>query len=218
MTRPRAVLFDFDYTLADSTPGIVECVNKALTAMGHPPAELGAIRATIGMPLADTYHALTGAALSPEQCGEFVRRFVERADIIMADNTTFYPETRPTLETLRRDGYHTGIISTKYRYRIDTVLRRDGLRDLFDILIGGEDVTAHKPAPDGLLLALRTLHIPPHAALYIGDSTIDAQTAQAAQVPFIAITTGATPPTDFAPYAPHAILGSLTELAPLLKQ
>jgi len=213
--RPRAILFDFDYTLADSTPGIADCVNTALAAMGHAPAELPAIRATVGMSLANAYCTLAGAQ-SLERCGEFVRRFTERADLIMTDWTTVYAETRPVLETLRRDGYKTGIISTKFRHRIEAVLRRDGIRHLVDVIVGGEDVTAHKPAPDGLVLAINNLRIHPRAAIYVGDSIIDGQTARAAHVPFIAVTTGVTTTNDLAAYAPRAILKSLMELPQLL--
>ena len=60
MRKARAVLFDFDLTLADSTLGAVECVNYALGAMALPRAEPEAIRATIGFSLAATLASLTG--------------------------------------------------------------------------------------------------------------------------------------------------------------
>ncbi len=47
----RAVLFDFDYTLGDSSEGIVLCVNRALESLGRPPAPPEAIRPTIGLSL-----------------------------------------------------------------------------------------------------------------------------------------------------------------------
>ncbi len=31
--RIQTVIFDFDYTLADSSPGVIECVNYALTRL-----------------------------------------------------------------------------------------------------------------------------------------------------------------------------------------
>ena len=45
----RAVLFDFDFTLADSAEGIVACMNHALGRLGLPPAPADAIRRTIGL-------------------------------------------------------------------------------------------------------------------------------------------------------------------------
>ncbi len=44
-----AVILDFDYTLADSSPGIIACVNHALTKLGLPTASAEEIRPTIGI-------------------------------------------------------------------------------------------------------------------------------------------------------------------------
>ena len=54
----RAVLFDFDLTLADSTRGAIECINYALVKMGLPQAEDQAIKATIGLSLPATLVAV----------------------------------------------------------------------------------------------------------------------------------------------------------------
>ena len=44
----RAVMFDFDFTLADSSEGVVICVNHALSRMGLPESPADAIARTIG--------------------------------------------------------------------------------------------------------------------------------------------------------------------------
>lgn len=56
----QAVIFDFDYTLGDSTEGIITSANYALEKMGCKSAEREAIRRTIGLSLQETYIALTG--------------------------------------------------------------------------------------------------------------------------------------------------------------
>ena len=61
-----------------------------------------------------------------------------------------------------------------------------------DIIVGGEDVKAAKPSPEGLLLAIKRLHVSKAETLYIGDSTVDAETAQAAGVDFAGVTHGVT--------------------------
>ena len=55
----RAVIFDFDYTLADASEGIVDCVGYALRQMRLPPSEPAAIQKTIGLSLSKTFAALT---------------------------------------------------------------------------------------------------------------------------------------------------------------
>lgn len=209
------VLFDFDYTLADSTPGIVECVNSALCGLGYVPVAEAAIRRTVGMSLADTFCALTGSQ-SPERCGEFEQLFVRRADEVMVDRTTLYLEVRGVIEAVRRMGIKTGIVTTKFQRRIYAVLRREKMEALFDVVVGAENVTAHKPAPEGLLLALAQLHIAPAKALYVGDSLVDAETATRAGVAFAAVTTGVTTAAEFNAYQPVAMLDRLAKVLEVL--
>ena len=44
----KAVLFDFDYTLVDSSRAVIECVNHALRDLRHEEAAGDTIRRTIG--------------------------------------------------------------------------------------------------------------------------------------------------------------------------
>lgn len=55
----KAVIFDFDYTLGDSTNGIVLSVNYALEQLGHSVRDVAEIRKTIGLSLKETYLVLT---------------------------------------------------------------------------------------------------------------------------------------------------------------
>jgi len=47
----QIVVFDFDYTLADSSTGVVHSANHALETLGLPPADEERIKRTIGLPL-----------------------------------------------------------------------------------------------------------------------------------------------------------------------
>ena len=56
----KAILFDFDYTLADSSRGVIDCIGYALGALRLPPVSEEAACRTIGLSLADTLAALAG--------------------------------------------------------------------------------------------------------------------------------------------------------------
>ena len=75
----KAAIFDFDYTLADSSEGVVECVNYALRGVGLPEANADEIRSTIGLPLPEILVRLAGRENS-HMCDEYVALFVEKAD------------------------------------------------------------------------------------------------------------------------------------------
>jgi phosphoglycolate phosphatase len=211
----RAVLFDFDLTLADSTRGAVECINYALTKMGLPPAEHQAIKATIGLSLPATLVRLTGLT-DPVLAKHFTENFVECADLRMVDLTSIFPDASCAVHELRKADIKTGIVSTKYRYRIEAILARDGLTDGFDVIVGGEDVVRHKPDPEGLYRALERIGISGQDGVYVGDHPVDAMAASAAGIPFIAVLTGNGLRRDFDEWPDTLFIESLQRLPTLL--
>lgn len=209
------VVFDFDLTLADSTSAVVECSNHALAAMGFPPAGPETVRRTIGLTLPNAFREMTGA-MDPALGADFARRFVERADEVMVTDTRIYPDVAETLAILRNSGARLGIVSTKYRYRIEAILARHGLARAVDTIIGGEDVSAHKPDPEGLVLLMRQLGTEPGKTVYIGDHVIDAELAQRAGSAFVAVRTGATAAEAWVAWAPLAIIDGIRDLVAVL--
>ena len=88
------------------------------------------------------------------------------------------------LERLR-ERYRLAIFTGRLREEAEVTLRRFAPHSLFDMLMPDDEVTAPKPAPDGLLqIATR---YPGLAMWYVGDTVDDARSAKAAGVPFIGI-------------------------------
>ena len=94
-SHPRTILFDFDYTLADSSTGVIACTNFALEALGLPTAPPDVIRQTIGLTLEDSFAQIVGASVPADRFSaaskEFDRLFIRQADAIMADHTVVFP-------------------------------------------------------------------------------------------------------------------------------
>jgi phosphoglycolate phosphatase len=214
-TNFASVIFDFDYTLADSSAGEVECVNYAFRAMNLPPAAKADIHAMIGISLPETFKRLTGDA-GKTGADRFVELFIQRADAVMLDYIVLFDSARPAVQQLVGNGLTLGIVSTKYRRRISAFLQREGLTHAFKVVVGGEDVAAHKPDPTGLLMALEKLGYVSSQTIYVGDSVVDAETAQRANVPFVAVLSGVTPKNAFRGYAPLAVIDNLQMLPSLL--
>jgi phosphoglycolate phosphatase len=114
---------------------------------------------------------------------------------------------------LRQNGLKLGIVSTKYRYRIEGILRRENLLEAFDVVIGGEDVAQHKPDPAGLQRAGELLNSAPAQMLYVGDSVVDAEAARRGGVAFAAVLSGVTSKEDFCRYPVAKVANDLTALA-----
>lgn len=207
-------LFDFDYTLADSSRGIVICFRNVLERHGHTGISDEAIKRTIGKTLEDSFSILSGIT-TPETLAEYKKEYVKEADTYMTVNTFFFPETVTVLKTLKSQGAQIGIISTKFRFRIREMVDQHFPKVFFDIIIGGEDVKQTKPDPQGIKKALRRLHRRKSETLYIGDSTVDAETAQAAKVDFVGVLNGMTTREELMVYPHRQILDNLS-LLPLI--
>ena len=207
----QSVIFDFDYTLADSSDGVIECANHALRRLGLPEATDDAIRRTIGLSLPDSLTALAGEEHA-ELGDEYMRIFQERGFKIMPDATIVYEFVPSLVDTLLDRGINIGIVSSGRRRRINAVLQRYGLDGRFGVIVGSEDVETMKPDPSGLLHAVKTMETPKERCLYVGDSVTDAQTARRAGVPFAAVLSGVTEEDAFAEYEPVMVLGNAGDL------
>ena len=204
----------FDYTLADSSRGVLECINHAFKGMDLPKVAAEDAKRTIGLSLPNILVALAGRE-QEGRVGEFARLFVEKANEIMTDLTEVFEEVPRVIKHLKREGVAVGIISTKFRRRIEEILARDDLLEPFEVIVGGEDVSRHKPDPEGLLAAIERLGGSPSGSLYVGDSVTDAETARLAGVPFAAVLSGVTPREAFTDYPVYDILDNLGELIDL---
>lgn len=207
----KAVIFDFDYTLADSSRGVYESVCHALNKMGYSCPEYEEVCKTIGLHLSRTFAVLTGNE-NDEDAVRFMAYFKEKADQIMSEKTIVFDEVEPAFEYFASKGIKRAIVSTKFRYRIKDVLDRNGLAHLVDVIIGGEDVKKPKPDPEGLEKAIAYLGLSKEDCLFVGDSLVDAGTAKNAQVDFIATLTGTTARTEFEEYEPLYIIKNLSEM------
>lgn len=215
--RYKGLVFDFDYTLGDSTEGIVASANYALERLGYAPAEKEAIRKTIGLHLEETYRVLVkeqGAEGAAAEEAEFPRLFIEKADEIMTEKSSFYPGVLELIRKWKKQGYKLAIVTTKYSYRIEGILEKYHGKDLFHTIIGGDNVNRPKPDPEGVFKVLELWGMSKEEVLYVGDSLVDARTAQAAGVDFAGVTTGTTTKETLEEYPNIGVFAEL-ELLPV---
>lgn len=207
----RALVFDFDLTLADSSKGILICFKHVLEKFGYEIPDDEAIYNTIGMTLTDAFDVLTGIANNPQR-EEMRKEYVKKADDVMVVNTFFYDNVIAVLQVLQQAGIKVGIVSTKYRYRISDTFECQAHSHPYDEIIGGEDVQNHKPDPQGINMIIDRFKIDKDKVLYVGDSYIDAETAMNAGIDFAGVTTGSTTAEMFGKYPNICISDNLLKL------
>ena len=172
----RAICFDFDYTLGDSTDSIVAGFQYGFTRLGWPAPDRETVRRTVGYLLEDAYTLLTGDR-DPEHRAAFRPLFLEASMERQRRETTLFPGAPELLRELKARGIRLGIVSS-------------------------DRVKRHKPDPEGLLAAMSRLGAGPEETLFCGDTVLDAGAAQNAGTEFAAVLNGTTPASAFREW-PH---------------
>lgn len=211
----KGLIFDFDYTLGDSTDGIVICINYALECLGYEPADRETVRKTIGLHLEEVYRVLVsrqGKTLKFTEESEFAHLFMEKADQVMTESSSFFPGALALAREWKRRGYKLAIVTTKYHHRIEAILQKYQESGLFDVIVGGDEVKYPKPDPQGIFHVLGEWDLSKEEVLYVGDSLVDARTAQAAGVDFAGVTTGTTAKEEMDDYPHVGVFAGLEEL------
>ncbi len=211
MRKYQTVLLDFDYTLVDSSEGILKCMEYAFSKMGILPPQKDAIRKTIGMSLEESFERLTEIK-EEEKCREFCQLFVAHSKEVMSEKVEVFSDTVSVLCRLKEEGVRVGIVSAKDKETIEKIAREKGFLSYIDIVIGENETEEKKPAPDQLNLALSILKSDKESALYVGDSLVDAAAARNAGVDFLAVTTGVTSKEEFMHSSHVGVIETLGEI------
>ncbi len=185
----RAV-FDLDGTLIDSAPDIHAAGNAVLAAEGLPGVTPEQARSFIGNGARVFVERLERAAAGssdPARADRMRRRFAEEYEVAHA-LTRPYPGAESALMLLKSTGWRLGLCTNKPLGPTRSVLAHFGWTDLFEIIIGGDSLPVIKPDPAPLHAAMAALGDGP--VVYVGDSEVDAATAQATRTPFALFTEG----------------------------
>lgn len=186
-----AVIFDLDGTLVDSAPDIHAAVARCLVEEGLPALSAAQVARFVGngVPvLIDRVMAACGIAPDPLRRSNLIAQFLGHYQAAMSDLTTVYPGVPAALKALQQAGHLMALCTNKPAAAASTILRAFDLAQYFKVVVGGDSLAVTKPHPAPLLQAIRFLGA--NAAIFVGDSEVDAETAQAAVVPFVLFSEG----------------------------
>jgi phosphoglycolate phosphatase len=206
------VLFDFDGTLADSYPAITASVNHVRAHHGLPPLPQNEVRYFVGRGPA----YLIAHTVPAGDTGKNVACYKAHHPSVMRDGTRLFPGVADALAALKRFGLLLAVCSNKPRAFTVALLDHFGVGAIFDLVVGPEDVPRPKPAPDMLTNALRRLGVSNSSALYVGDMTVDIETARGARTAVWVVPTGSDTRATLEAARPDRILDHFAELAELV--
>ena len=177
----KAVLFDLDGTLLDTLADLAYSANLALKARRLPTHRVEAYKDFIG----DGVEKLVERALPPnERSPESVRLLSGEMRAVYRDNwsrsTEPYPGIRRLLRSLAERKIALAVFSNKPDEFAKISVAHFFVDTEFASVLGARPEAPLKPHPQGALEIAGRLGQAPEQCLFLGDSTVDMQTAVAA--------------------------------------
>lgn len=183
------LIFDLDGTLIDSAPDIQAAVNRMLAGQGLAPLDLPTVTSFVGNGLPKLVErVMTLCGLDAARHKELTQETLGFYNASHATLTRTYPGVLQALETLGEAGHRLAICTNKPEAPARAILADLGLARHFLVVIGGDTLPVNKPDPAPALECIRQMG--GGAAAFIGDSEVDAATAEAAGLPFYLFTEG----------------------------
>jgi phosphoglycolate phosphatase len=173
LTRPRAILFDWDNTLVDSWTTIHVALNAVMAAMEKPLWSLRETKERVRLSLRESFPLHFG-----DRWEEARQIYLDAFRTIHLDRLSALPGRGELLRGLVADGIFLGVVSNK----TGTLLRREaeqiGWSGLFGSIIGAGDAAQDKPDSAPVALALEPSGLEPgEAAWLVGDTGTDMECA-----------------------------------------
>jgi len=168
--RFRAVLFDLDGTLIDSTRLIIESYHHTMRVhRGHTLAEAEWIKG-LGTPLRVQFRRFTD---DPDEIQRMIATYREWNLAHHDQMVRGFPGAVEAVRALKAAGVKLAIVTSKNRHGVRIGLERGGFDGPFDTVVTSDDLEASKPDPAPVVAALAALGESPDAALFVGDSPHD---------------------------------------------
>src|ERR1700730_7886287 len=222
--RLAGVLFDLDGTLVDTAADIALALNRTMVEYDFEAVAEDDVRRMVGRGspiLIERAAASQGRAIDAATEAAMVERFFHHYGHVEESSegsSQPYAGAAEALRILHDAGLRTAVVTNKQHRFAAALLKRLGLADWIDVVVGGDSCVRRKPDPQPLLFACETLNVPPSESLMIGDSVNDVQAARAAGIPIVCVSYGYNEGRDPRTLDCDALLDTLVELPALLLQ
>lgn len=187
-----SLIFDLDGTLVDTAPDLVEALNRTIEPQGLAPVPLETVRHMVGhgaRRLIVRAHEEQGRSVPDEALKDLTARFIEIYGNNIDGFSRPFEGVEPTLDLLARRGAKLSVATNKPNALAVLLLKRLGLADRFDRIVGADAAPNKKPDPAHLKAAAG-----PDASnmIMVGDSSVDVEAARNAGAAAIVMSYGYT--------------------------
>ena len=218
----KAVLFDLDGTLIDTSADFVRIIQNMCRDKGVEPVASELIRAQVS----EGARAMV-KLVYPEldvNDPEFLQHRQRFLDIYGADiavDTDLFAGMYPLLDELEAAQIPWGIVTNKPRWLSEALLKALNLTERCSVLVCPEDVSNTKPDPEPMYLAAQQINIAPEDCIYVGDHPRDIDAGRAAKMYTILAAYGYLPlvhKDDLTAWQADCIVNDVAELHQKIQQ
>lgn len=174
----KAFIFDFDGTLADTLPVCFNAFKAVFKEFDNIDISSDEILAMFG----PSETGIIKENLVNKNYDKAIELYYTEYSENHRNMVPVNEELNDLLRLLKQEGYKLGIVTGKARRSLDISIESLNMKNLFDVIITGDDVQQPKPHPEGLNKALAQLQIKNSDAVFLGDSDADIMAGKQANV------------------------------------
>ncbi|MDH5771027.1 MAG: HAD family phosphatase [Candidatus Bathyarchaeota archaeon] len=217
MRKFKAVIFDWDGTLADTRKAIMESFRKVLSEVDCTVSD-EFIERRIGVGTRRVFEDVLrecGITVDDEALEKLVERKIE-FQTELTGNVNLFEGAVELLDALHGRG-RIALATMGPRKVVEKLLSEKSIRGCFDAVVTAEDVLNPKPDPEIFLQTARKMKLRPEDCLVMEDSIFGVKAAKAAEMGCIAIPSGAYTGEELRKENPDLVVKSLNEKEKILK-
>lgn len=208
-----------DGTLLDTIDDIADSCNQVLREGGFPEHPVPAYFQFVGngarklmeRALPDNYSS------DPQFVDKLLEKFRDTYKACQFNKTGLYQGIDKMLKELKENEIPMAILSNKPHSFVVEIAKHYFDDSLFVSIAGQKEHIEAKPAPDGAVLAAENLDVPPSNCLFVGDSSVDMETAVNAGMTAVGVSWGFRSVEELKAHGAKHIIDSPLQLLDLVK-
>ena len=211
----EAILFDLDGTLLYTLEDLTDSINYMLDKYGFETHSIDDVRRFVGNGLRKLVERALPQGAEYEHFEEFLKEFIEYYNCHNLIKTKPYEGVIETTEKLRLSNKKMAIVTNKGQTASDSLID-DFFGPHITVGVGDDGIHKRKPDPEPIEIALNKLGITDKSkVLYVGDSEVDAATAENAGLDYVLCTYGFRDMEVLEKFNPIAYINQFSELLDL---